>query len=196
MAQTSEKTGKILIDDAGTGDLVGNAFIGFLRKETGQIIFKTIPVEMFNEENWNKRMPYKVVVDLVKEGLKELKFQKDKDKILICRGNIFDQVRTYFNEDGIQHKPAIIEGKLQDAVEGRFISHLRNDLGIKSKSLTKKSGAKRYFVLFNWVSKDFYNREKYVKSGFKRWRTIWREKALEKYNKMKHPKHSPHKISN
>ena len=29
----------IEIDDAGTGDLVGDAFIGFLRKKSGQIIF-------------------------------------------------------------------------------------------------------------------------------------------------------------
>lgn len=175
----------IEIDDAGTGDLVGDAFIGLYRINTNQIIFKTIPLEMFNKENWKKKMPYKVVVDLVKEGLNDLSFQKDKDKILICRGNIFDQVRAYFDEMGIQHEPAIIEGKLQDAVEGRYVDHLRKDLGINSRSLSTKSGAKRYFVLFDWVCKDFYKREKYVKNGFKKWNTIWREKAIKKYNKYK-----------
>ena len=171
----------IEIDDSGTGDLVGNAFIGLRRVETEKIIFKTIPLEMFNEENWKNKMPYKVVVDLVKEGLKDLDFQIDKEKVELCRGNIFDQVRIYFDEEGIQHEPAIIEGKLQDAVEGRLISHLRNDLGIRSKSLTIKSGAKRYFVLFNWLCQDFYKSEKFVKSGFKKWRTVCRERAIEKY---------------
>jgi len=175
----------IEIDDAGTGDLVGDAFIGLLRNNTNQIIFKTIPLEMFNKENWKEKMPYKIVLDLVREGLNELNFQKDKEKILLCRGNIFDQVRTYFDEEAIQYEPTIIEGKLQDAVEGRYIAHLRKDLGIKSKSLTTKSGAKRYFVLFDWVCKDFYNREKYVKSGFKKWNTVWREKAIKKYNRYK-----------
>ncbi len=172
----------IEIDDAGTGDLVGDAFIGLFRKETNHLIFKKVPLEMFNEENWKRKRVYEIVVDLVKEGLAELEFQKDKDTILICRGNIFDQVRTYFNEEGIKYNAAIIEGKLQEAIEGRYISHLRNDLGIMTRSLTTKSGAKRYFVLFNWVSRDFIKREKYVKSGFKRWKTIWRQKAIEKYN--------------
>jgi len=175
----------IEIDDAGTGDLVGDVFIGLLRKETGELIFKTLPVELFQNHNWKNKMPYKKTVDLIKDGLKELNFNKDKEKILICRGNIFDEVRNYFDEEGIFYEQSIIEGKLQDAVEGKLINYLKNDLGIKSKNLTKKSGAKRYFLLFNWVSYDFYKREKYVKSGFKKWNTIWRERAIKKHKILK-----------
>ncbi|MHA1192907.1 MAG: hypothetical protein ACTSP9_11510 [Promethearchaeota archaeon] len=175
----------IEIDDSGTGDLVGDAFIGFLRQETGEMLFKALSVELFKGDNWKNKEPYKMTVDLVKEGLKELNFDKKNEKVLICRGNIFDQVRQYFDDVGINHEPAIIEGKLQDAVEGRLVKHLRNDLGVRSKKLTIKSGAKRYFVLFNWVSRNFYKREKYVKSGFKKWNTHWREVAIEKYEKYK-----------
>lgn len=171
----------IEIDDSGTGDLIGDAFIGFLRKETEELIIKSLPLELFQDENWNNKKPYEVVVDLVKDGLKELNFDQESEKILLCRGNIFDQVRTYFEEAGIKSEPAIIEGKLQDAVEGKLVEHLR-ELGVRSKKLTKKSGAKRFFILFNWVARDFYNREKLVKNGFKRWNTVWREKAIEKYN--------------
>jgi hypothetical protein len=183
----------IEIDDAGTGDLVGDAFIGFLRKDTGKIIFRTLSLELFNKENWKNKMPYKKTVELVKSGLKELNFDKDKEKIYLCRGNIFDNVRDYFDDKGINYEPAIIEGRLQDAVEGKLVQHLRNDLGIRSRNLTKKSGAKRYFVLFNWVCRDFYKREKYVKSGFKRWNTVWRERAIEKYEKMNKPKKRKYK---
>jgi len=175
----------IEIDDSGTGDLIGDAFIGFMRKETEELIFKTLPLDLFNEDNWKEKLPLKVAVVKVKEALKELNFDKDEEKILICRGNIFDDVRAYFDEEGINYEPAIIDGQLQDAVEGKLIEHLKYDLGIRSKNLTKKSGAKRYFVLFNWLSRDFYNREKYVKSGFKKWQTIWRKKAIEKYEKYK-----------
>lgn len=178
----------IEIDDSGTGDLIGNAYIGFLRKETGELIFRTLSVELFREDNWKNKMPFKVVVELVKDGLKELNFNKKTEKIEMCRGNIFDQVRTYFNEEGINYEPSIIEGKLQDAVEGKLINHLRNDLGVRSKKLTKKSGARRYFVLFNWLCYDFYNREKYVKNGFKKWKTVWEERAIEKYEKIKESK--------
>ncbi len=174
------------IDDSGTGDLVGDAFIGFYRKNIKKTIFKTLPVDLFKGENWKNKMPLKRTVDLVKEGLEELNFDKNKEKVLLCRGNIFDDVRAYFIEEGILYEDAIIEGKLQDAVEGRLIKHLRNDLGIRSKNLTTKSGAKRYFVLFNWVSYNFYKREKYVKSGFKKWNTVWRERAIEKYEEIKY----------
>jgi hypothetical protein len=175
----------IEIDDAGTGDLVGDAFIGFYRKNTKKTIFKTLPVDLFKGENWKNRMPLKRTVDLVKEGLKELNFDKNKEMVHLCRGNIFDNVRAYFIEEGILYEDAIIEGKLQDAVELKLVNHLRDDLGIRSKSLSTKSGAKRYFVLFNWVSYDFYKREKYVKSGFKKWNTVWRERAIEKYEEIK-----------
>ena len=45
----------IEIDDAGTGDLVGDAFLGLLRKETGQIIFKTLPLALFQKNGWNEK---------------------------------------------------------------------------------------------------------------------------------------------
>ena len=176
------------IDDAGTGDLVGDAFIGLLRKETGEIIFKTLPVELFKVESWKNKEPFKVVVKLVKDGLKELNFKKDTELVHLCRGNIFDQVRDYFLEEGINYENAIIEGKLQDAVEGKLINHLRNDLGVRSRNLTKKSGARRFFILFNWVCYNFFKREKYVKSGFKKWNTVWRERGIEKYEKIKKSK--------
>ena len=177
----------IEIDDAGTGDLVGDAFIGFLRKETGELIFKAIPVNLFQGDNWKNREPYKKTVELVKEGLNELNFQNNGEKILLCRGNIFDELRLFFDDQGIEYEPAIIEGKLQDAVEGKLVKHLKYDLGIRSKKLTTKSSARRYFVLFNWVSYDFYKREKYVKSGFKKWNTVWRKQALERYNRIRTP---------
>jgi hypothetical protein len=175
----------IEIDDAGTGDLVGDAFIGLLRKETGELVFKNLPVDLFKGENWKNKKPFEEVVNLVKEGLTELKFQKNKDIIHLCRGNIFDQVRNYFLEKGINYEDAIVEGKLQDAVEGQLIKHLRKDLNVHSRNLTVKSGARRFFVLFNWVCYDFYKREKYVKSGFKKWNSVWRKRAIEKYNKIR-----------
>jgi hypothetical protein len=174
----------IEIDDSGTGDLVGDAFIGLLRKETDEIVFKTLSVDLFNDDNWNNKMPYIMAVELVKEGLKELNFNKETEKIELCRGNIFDRVRDYFDEEEIKYKPAIIDGKLQDAVEGKLVEHLR-ELGVRSKNLTIKSGAKRYWILFNWLSYDFYKREKYVKSGFKKWKTVWRERAIEKHERIK-----------
>jgi hypothetical protein len=172
----------IEIDDSGTGDLVGDAFIGFHVKETGEIIFRSIPVGLYNEANWKNQEPYKKAVEIVKKGLEALKFNKNIDTIYLCRGDCFKLVREYFENEGIDYIPSVIEGKLQDAVEGRLISHLRK-LGVKSKSLTKKAGAKRYFILLNWLCRDFFNRERFVKTGFKSWRDKRRKEAIDRYHR-------------
>ena len=171
----------IEIDDAGTGDLVGDAFIGFRDMENRKTIFRSVPVGLYATGNTNEDPPRKYIVTIVNDGLKALNHRKG-DRILLCRGACFDLVRESFEENGIYYEPAIIEGELQDAVEGRFIHHLRK-LGITSNKLTKEAGAQRYFTLFNWVCQDFPNREKFVKRGFPSWEKKWRKIAMKRYQK-------------
>ena len=173
----------IEIDDAGTGDLVGDAFIGFRDTESGKVIFRSVPVGLYNKDNRENDRDKKHILKVVKEGLKALHHRKG-DRILFCRGNCFDLVREYLDENNIYYEPAIVEGELQDEVEGRFVQHLRK-LGVSSNSLTTESGAKRYFILFNWVCRDFPNRERYVKTGFPSWGRKWRKIAQKRYNKSK-----------
>ena len=178
----SEWKGRTIeIDDAGTGDLVGDAFIGFRDSETRKIIFQSVPVGLYSQGNKFGDRPKKYIVNVVKKGLKALNHSKG-DRILLCRGDCFDLVREYFKENDIYYEPAIIEGKLQDEVEGRYIQHLRK-LGITSRNLTVESGAKRYFISFDWVCRDFPNRERYVKLGPPSWGKKWRKIALERYEK-------------
>ncbi len=178
----SEWKGRTIeIDDAGTGDLVGNAFIGFRDTETGRIIFQSVPVGLYNEENKDDDRPNKHIVNIVIKALRKLNHGKG-DRILLCRGNCFNLVREYFNEKDIYYEPAIVEGELQDAVEGRYIQHLRK-LGVSSSNLTKESGIQRYFILFNWVCQNFPNRERFVKTGFPSWKKKWRKIAIKRYKK-------------
>ena len=169
----------IEIDDAGTGDLVGDAFIGFRDMNTGKIIFQSVPVGLYTKESKKDDGPREHIKKIVIKGLRALN-HREGDRILLCRGNCFDLVREYFDENKIYYEPAIVEGKLQDAVEGRFIQHLRR-LGVRSHNLTMDSGIKRYFILFNWVCKDFPNRERYVKTGFPAWNKRWRKIAMDRY---------------
>jgi len=173
----------IEIDDAGTGDLVGDAFIGFRDTETGKIIFQAVHVGLYNEDNKNDNKQNKQIVKLVIKGLRALKHSTG-DRILLCRGNCFDLVREYFDKNNIYYEPAIVEGELQNAVEGRYIQHLRK-LGITSKNLTKDSGIQRYFIQFNWICQDFPNRERFVKTGFPSWKKKWRKIAEKRYYKYK-----------
>ena len=183
----SEWNGRTIeIDDAGTGDLVGDAFIGFHDTKNGKTIFRSIPVGLYNENNKEDDRPKKHILKVVLEGLRALDYSK-ADRILLCRGSCFDLVREYFNEKGIYYEPAIVEGELQNAVEGKFIQHLRK-LGVSSGKLSMESGAERYFILFNWVCRDFPNRERFVKIGFPSWKKKWREIALKRYYRYKNKK--------
>jgi hypothetical protein len=178
----SEWKGRTIeIDDAGTGDLVGDAFIGFRDTQSKKIIFRSIPVGLYNEENKGDDKLKKHIVDITIDALRALNYTK-RDRILLCRGNCFDPVREYFNEKDIYYEPAIVEGKLQDAVEGKLIQHLRK-LGVTSRNLTEEAGIQRYFILFDWVCRDFPNREKFVKTGFPAWKKRWRNIAIKRYNK-------------
>ncbi len=186
----SEWKGRTIeIDDAGTGDLVGDAFIGFRDTENGKIMFQSVPVGLYNEDNRDDDRPKKHIVKIVIKALRALNHSKG-DRILLCRGNCFDLVREYFNENDIYYEPAIIEGELQEVVECRFIQHLRS-LGISSRNLTIESGIQRFFISFNWVCQNFPNRERFVKTGFPSWKKKWRKIAMkryEKYQKNKSPK--------
>jgi hypothetical protein len=177
------KTRTIEIDDAGTGDLVGDAFIGFRDTKTGKILFQSVPVGLYNEDNKDNDLPNNHIVKVVIKTLRNLKHGKG-DRILLCRGNCFDLLREHFNENNIYYEPAIIEGKLQDAVEGRYIQHLRK-LGINSRNLTMDSGIQRYFIQFNWVCRDFPNRERFIKTGFPSWKKKWRKIAIKRYQSSK-----------
>jgi len=183
----SEWKGRTIeIDDAGTGDLVGDAFIGFRDMNTGKIIFHSVPVILYNKENKDEDQPKKHILKVVIKALRTLN-HSEGDRILLCRGNCFDLVREYFDENKIYYEAAIVEGVLQDAVEGRFIQHLRK-LGVRSKNLTVESGIQRYFILFNWVCRDFPNRERYVKTGFPSWKKKWRNIAMDRYHNSKRSK--------
>ncbi|GAF97855.1 unnamed protein product, partial [marine sediment metagenome] len=88
----SEWKGRTIeIDDAGTGDLVGNTFIGFRDTETGRIIFQSVPVGLYNEENKDDDRPNKQIVNVVIKALRKLNHGKG-DRILLCRGNCFNLV--------------------------------------------------------------------------------------------------------
>ncbi|TXT59600.1 MAG: hypothetical protein BAJALOKI2v1_190024 [Promethearchaeota archaeon] len=172
----------IEIDDSGTGDIVGDAFIALHDVPTGKIIFRGISVGFYTEENREEDRPKKAILLAVQDGLESLNFNKERDRVLLCRGSCFDLVREWFEEEEINYLPAIVEGKLQDAVEGRFLSHLKS-LGVPSENLSKSAGKERFYTVFNWVAEDFPNREKFVKRGFPAWQKRWKQKAQRIYEK-------------
>ncbi|MHA1395515.1 MAG: hypothetical protein ACTSRZ_18595 [Promethearchaeota archaeon] len=171
----------IQIDDAGTGDIVGSAFIGFYIKETEKYLEKEIPLALFQQNYFNFKQIEDFVVKIIESALKELEFNPKRDKIEICRGNIFNKTIKMFKTEKYSFISTKIEDPLQSLVEKSYLNHLKS-IGVDMK-ISLESGKKRYFQLFNWVVNNFPEREKFVKSGFPSWSNKWRQIAFDQYKR-------------
>ncbi|MBD3187893.1 hypothetical protein GF325_13740 [Candidatus Bathyarchaeota archaeon] len=164
----------IEIDDAGTGDPLLGAAIGFYRRETDELHFEWIPIEAYQEGTYRKGLPQEEAAKAVMRGLLALNIKED-ETVMICQGSIFDRARDSLDKANIKHEPLKVEGVLQDAVEEEYIQAVEA-LGIKSKHLRvsednkDKEYRKRYFLLLNWAKRKAKEREKFVKNGLNFWK--------------------------
>ncbi|MHA1682690.1 MAG: hypothetical protein ACTSUE_17255 [Promethearchaeota archaeon] len=161
-------------DDAGTGDPLLGAVIGFYRRETDELHFEWIPLEAYQEGTYRKNLPQEEAAKAVMRGLLALNIKED-EVVMLCQGSIFDEARVSLDKAKIKHEPLKVEGKLQEAVEDEYI-HAVEALGIRSKFLKvsddnkDKGYRKRYFVLLNWAKQKPQEREKFVKNGLNFWK--------------------------
>ncbi len=178
----------IEIDDSGTGDVIGPAYIGLMRVETGQLVIKEIPFEKFNDQYYKLQAPQIHAIELVQEGLKELKYEKP-EKIVICRGPFLKFVKDTFHEKKIPYEEGVIEGPLQDNLENKMLLHFKG-IGVDQSildeiALYEDDEKKEYYhhrnrKLKDWVIKDYKNRLKFVKQGSKAVKTIKEELERKK----------------
>ncbi len=157
----------IEIDDSGTGDVIGPAFIGLRRVENNKIIIKKISKKEFGLNHMIRKQV--CALEIVKQGLIELNFEAT-EKIQLCRGDTFHRVRQYFDKNSYDHEPAEIDGVLQDILEESYEKWLK-EKGIDISRLPHGKDKKMYYKTRiktekNWVAKDFENRQKYIKIGY------------------------------
>ena len=166
-----------MIDDSGTGDLLGDAFIAFWRRETNDLLIKAIPLEIFQSPDFNEKSKSHVK-DLLINAITELNIPLTEE-IYMCSGPIFDECRNYLSENGFNYFTAKIEGYFQEVVEQAYVDHLVNDVGIPNNFVTVESGKQQFMALFHWVCQDYPRRNRFVKSGFDKWQTKWSQTAQE-----------------
>ncbi len=165
------------IDDAGLGSPVGGLVIGGRKGINFSHI--VIPVTVFQK---NEEMePIKLEVKrAVKTLLKLLEFDPLKDEIFICQGDIFSHARSWFDEMDYKYSMGKIRSPLQDYVETAFDLHLTT-LGVPRGLIKSFKDYRDYsFVLFKWAVINKNEREKYVKTRFKSWRTKWSNAKIKK----------------
>ena len=166
-----EQEGKdltVIVDDAGSGDLLFGVVVGAYREETGQFKYDMIDVrfyqDIFREKEYLQESS-RVVSRLVAE------FNPTPDEpINICQGCIFDvaaeELRKLYGEDRV--KRIHVVGETQRLVEIAYLDEIRN-LGYEPLAEREEKRGKNFFHMMRWL-KDNPEMLRYAKTGWPRLR--------------------------
>jgi hypothetical protein len=157
----------ILIDDAGSGDLLFGVVIGAYRSETREFKYGVVGVRNFQRPNFRQKKYMTQASKTVFQLLDRLKL-KDDEPILICRGSIFDEaVKDLIQKYGdARIRKVKVTGELQYLVETAYLDEIRN-LGYEPLKDREKKRAKSFFHMMRWL-KNNPEKIRYAKTGWPR----------------------------
>jgi len=154
----------VIVDDAGSGDLLFGVVVGVYRQETGDFKYDLIDVrfyqEIFKEKEYlqeSSRIVSKLVAALNPEAAEE---------IHICQGCIFDvaaeNLRKLYGENRV--KRIHVEGEAQRLIEIAYLDEIRN-LGYEPLTEREEKRGKNFFHMMRWL-KNHPEMIKYAKTGW------------------------------
>ena len=155
----------ILIDDAGSGDLLFGTVIGAYRPEDDHFIYDLIPVKYFQMPLYSNKTHLEeaksIALNIVERfGLKE------KEKIIVCTGDILnvaaEALIEKYGEDTVERGK--IEGRAQELVELAYTNELRN-IGYEPLEERTEKWGKNFWDMYNWLKED-KRRLRFAKSAF------------------------------
>ncbi len=156
----------VIVDDAGSGDLLFGVVVGAYREETGEFKYDLIDVrfyqEIFREKEYLQESS-RVVSKLVST------FNlKPDEAVHICQGCIFDvaaeELRKTYGEDRVKRIKVI--GEPQRLVEIAYLDEIRN-LGYEPLAERDEKRGKSFFHMMRWL-KDNPEMLRYAKTGWPR----------------------------
>jgi len=144
----------IIMDDAGTGDLLFGVVISAFRDSTREFRYDVIDVKYFKARFFSRKAYLKQCSKVVSKLLAEMKPKADEE-IHICRGYIFDEVieklKRKYGEDRIRRVKVV--GEAQDLTEIAYLDELRN-LGYEPLEERENKRAKSFFHMMDWLKKN------------------------------------------
>lgn len=159
----------IQVDDQGWGTPVGGVGIIVVRKETLEIHYDIIPIELFNLEMFKKKIYLTGARNIVEEGIEVLNVDKEEE-IEICPGCIHDETTQWLKNEGYKFRVTKIDGVAQEKGEVMFIEYLKR-LGVPNPPTIVEETVDEYkaqfFYLMDWVREDPVGRAHLCKTGWK-----------------------------
>ena len=154
----------VIVDDAGSGDLLFGVVVGAYRQETNQFKYDIIDVrfyqEIFKEKEYLQESS-RIVSKLV------AMFNPEPDEeIHVCQGCIFDiaaeNLRKTYGEDRV--KRIHVEGEAQRLIEIAYLDEIRN-LGYEPLTERDEKRGKNFFHMMRWL-KNNPKMLRYAKTGW------------------------------
>jgi CxxC-x17-CxxC domain-containing protein len=168
----------IVVDDAGSGDLLFGVVIGAYREETDQFTYDVIDVS-FYQDLFSEKKYFQEASQIVFKLLKKLKI-KPKEEVQICQGSIFDKAVVDLEERyGIDFINKIrVTGETQRLVEASYLDEIRN-LGYEPLEDRESKRAKSFFHMMRWIKANPI-RLKLAKTGWPRLKRYKLFKGIKK----------------
>ncbi len=155
----------ILIDDAGSGDLLFGTVIGAYRPEDDHFIYDLINVKHFQMPLYAKKTHLVEAKRISLELVERLKL-REKEKIIVCTGDILniagEALLEKYGEEVVERGK--IEGRGQKLVELAYINELKN-IGYETIEERTEKWGKNFWDMYNWLKAD-KRRLRFAKSAF------------------------------
>lgn len=157
----------VIIDDAGSGDLLFGVVVGAYREETQEFKYDLIDVKYFQTRLFHKKTYLHECSRITEQLLRSLHV-KDEEKILLCQGYIFDEaekdLKKTYGENRVQR--IRVTGEAQRLTEIAYLDEIRN-IGYEPIIERENKRAKSFFHMLRWV-KENPERLIYAKTGWPR----------------------------
>jgi hypothetical protein len=157
----------IIIDDAGSGDLLFGVVIGAYRPEKQEYHYDVIAVKYFQSQLFRRKKYLEQASTITLHLLNKLK-PTTEEPILVCQGYIFEKavrdMRKKYGEERVT--TTRVEGEAQRYTETAYLDELEN-LGYAPLANREEKRAKSFFHMLNWLQRN-PDKLKYAKTGWPR----------------------------
>jgi CxxC-x17-CxxC domain-containing protein len=161
----------VIVDDAGSGDLLFGIVIGAYRPETAEFKYDVINVRFFQPNNYCTKGYLTEASRITSELLAALK-AKPEEEVQLCQGYIFDEAAKELKQKlGEEVGEKLVQrirvvGEAQRLTEIAYLDEVRN-LGYEPLVEREEKRAKSFFHMMRWL-KSNPRMLAYAKTGWPR----------------------------
>jgi len=157
----------IIVDDAGSGDLLFGVVIGAFRDETGEFRYGLVDVKFFQQDLFVEKEYLQESSRVVSQLVAELNV-KPEEEIHVCQGCIFDmavdELRKVYGDERVRRVKVV--GEPQRLTEIAYLDEIRN-LGYEPLAEREAKRAKSFFHMMRWLKAN-PAMLRYAKTGWPR----------------------------